>query len=78
MNGSLWDIMLDCINTLFRFMTEIEFNGISAIAAAAFGFVVFCMWRFILSPLFGVGGGSYSVSASDTVMKAATKPIDKK
>lgn len=71
-NTSLFDILLDAINTLIGYMSEMQFMGISALAVCVFGFILMCIWRFIISPLFGVSAG-----VSDVVQRSVNNVSNK-
>lgn len=66
--GDLLSMLKNSIDFCFG-LTYIEFFEISVFEVALVGFLAYSLFRFIISPLIGVGGGSWGLftSVSDSV-----------
>lgn len=56
-------------NTVMTWVNTVNYQGITVFQVAVFGLLLSLIYRFGLSPIFGAGGGSLSISASDVVSK---------
>lgn len=60
-------MLLEAVYSIFDWMTEFEYYGVTPFHVCFFALFLCLMWRFLLAPLFGSRGGSFGVSASDFV-----------
>lgn len=65
----IFAILLTGIRYFIDLMGQFKYEGISLLQVAFLGLFLTLIWRFLLSPLFGVNGGSLSAGVSDVVRK---------
>lgn len=68
----IFDLILEAVYQIFSWMESLDYNGITVLQVSFFSLFVGLMWRFMLSPLFGMNGGSFSVGVSDHVSRKAS------
>ena len=68
-------LLSSSLSACFTWMEQFNFYGISVLQVSVFAFLISCLWRFILSPIFGHSG--FSVPASGMVKKLNSKDKNK-
>lgn len=67
--NNAFDLIWSGLASVFTWINTISYEGITVFQVAVFGLLLSLIWRFGLSPIFGAGGGSLRISASDVVSK---------
>lgn len=62
-----FEIILQGFQACFAWFEQIKIGDFSILDISLVVLFLTCCWRFLLSPIFGVSGGSLSVGVSDRV-----------